>query len=146
MLGSGPQRARTHRRRARLQSGRNPSGPAKGLARSRCRRAAMLTAAFGAAFGVLMLVAIWLHSTIPGARTADQKLIDYYEVGDNRLPVLVGLYVMPFAGIAFIWFMVALRGWITTSTTGLTSCSQTSNWCLASYSWRYSLPRALRAE
>ena len=77
------------------------------------RRAATLTAILGAVFGVLTLLALWLHSTIPGARAEDRQLIDYYEAGDNRLPVLVGLYIMPFAGIAFIWFMVALRGWIT---------------------------------
>jgi hypothetical protein len=29
--------------------------------------------------------------------------------------VLVGLYLMPFAGIAFLWFIVALRMWITHS-------------------------------
>jgi hypothetical protein len=26
--------------------------------------------------------------------------------------MLVGLYVMPFAGIAFLWFIVSLRMWI----------------------------------
>jgi hypothetical protein len=29
----------------------------------------------------------------------------------SRRFVLVGLYLMPFAGIAFVWFIVALRMW-----------------------------------
>ena len=36
--------------------------------------------------------------------------------GDGSLPVAVGLYLLPFAGIAFLWFIVALRMWAAAST------------------------------
>ena len=42
----------------------------------------------------------------------------FYESDKRRLVVLVGLYLMPFAAIAFLWFAVALRMWLARSTTG----------------------------
>jgi hypothetical protein len=40
--------------------------------------------------------------------------VAFYASGSQRRIVLAGLYVMPFAGIAFLWFSVALRTWIRT--------------------------------
>jgi len=75
------------------------------------RKAAYLTAAMGIAHAVLFLLSFWLVSDVPGPKASSQEIIAYYGSDQNRRPILVGLYVMPFAGIAFIWFIVALRMW-----------------------------------
>ena len=46
----------------------------------------------------------------PSFDATDAQLIDYYGDPDRRRTVTIaGLYVIPLAGIAFIWFMAALR-------------------------------------
>ena len=76
------------------------------------RKAAYLTAGMGIAHAALFLLAFWLISDAPGPNASSQEILDYYDSEQSRRPLLVGLYVMPFAGIAFIWFIVALRMWI----------------------------------
>jgi hypothetical protein len=80
------------------------------------RSAAYLTAGVGLAHALLFLLAYWLISSTPGVRASDQRIVDYYNSDNSRRTVIVGLYIMPFAGIAFIWFAVALRMWISAST------------------------------
>jgi len=75
------------------------------------RRAATLTAAVGAVHAVLFLLAFVLLSGVPGVEATDEEIHAYYSSPAGRLPSLVGLYVMPFAVIAFMWFIVALRMW-----------------------------------
>jgi hypothetical protein len=76
------------------------------------RKAAMLTAVVGAAHAVLFLVSWLLLSDLPGASASTAEITEYYSSPSSRRVTLVGLYLMPFAGIAFIWFVVALRMWI----------------------------------
>jgi hypothetical protein len=78
------------------------------------RRAAMLTVGVGFAHAALFVLAYYLVATTPGGRAPDAEIRDFY-VSDARRLTLVGLYVMPFAGIAFVWFIVALRMWISLS-------------------------------
>ena len=80
------------------------------------RRAAYLTAGAGIAHAVLFLLAAWLLSGVPGPKASDAEIVEYYSTGDSRRLILVGLYIMPFSGIAFLWFIVALRMWIAHST------------------------------
>lgn len=75
------------------------------------RRAATITAAVGAVHAVLFVVAYLLLSGVPGADATDEEIIAYYSSASASVPSLVGLYVMPFAAIAFMWFIVALRMW-----------------------------------
>ena len=75
------------------------------------RRAATLTAGVGAAHAILFLLAYFLLSGVPGPEATDEEIYAYYASSAGRLPSLVGLYVMPFAVIAFTWFIVALRMW-----------------------------------
>jgi hypothetical protein len=78
----------------------------------RLRKAAMLTAVVGLAHSVLFLTAFWLFSRGPGPDATDEEYVQYYASDDERRLLLVaGLYLMPFAGIAFIWFIVAMRAW-----------------------------------
>src|SRR5215470_15565054 len=76
------------------------------------RRAAYLTIAVGALHALLFLLSYWLMSSVPGPRASDAEIAAFYRSGAHRRPVLAGLYLMPFAGIAFIWFVVALRMWV----------------------------------
>ena len=80
------------------------------------RHAAMLTAGVGAAFSVLFIVSFLLTGGIPGVGASDDEIFAYYASGARLLPVVLGLYLMPFAGIAFLWFIVALRLWASAST------------------------------
>jgi hypothetical protein len=68
------------------------------------RRAAYLTAVVGIVHALLFFLSIWLLFSTPGGNTISG---DVY----RRRLTLAGLYLMPFAGIAFIWFIVALRMW-----------------------------------
>jgi hypothetical protein len=64
----------------------------------------------GLVFSVLFVVAWILLRGSPTFDATDQELVDYYGDPDQRRKsVIAGLYVIPFAGIAFIWFMAALR-------------------------------------
>jgi hypothetical protein len=79
------------------------------------RRAAFLTAGVGIAHAVLFLLSFWLLSGTPKVTASDAEIVEYYRSGEERRFVLVGLYIMPFSGIAFVWFTVALRMWISGS-------------------------------
>ena len=97
-----------------LQTPDNQSAvPAQSDHRS-MRRAAMLTVGVGFAHAVLFVLAYLLLASVPGGRAPDEEVREFY-VSDARRLTLVGLYVMPFAGIAFVWFIVALRMWISLS-------------------------------
>jgi hypothetical protein len=76
------------------------------------RKAAMLTAVVGAVHAVLFLVSWWLLSDRPGPTASVEEIGEFYGSAASRRVLLVGLYLMPFAGIAFIWFVVALRMWV----------------------------------
>jgi hypothetical protein len=79
------------------------------------RRAATLTACFGAAHALLFLASFFLKQQAPGPNSSDEELIEFYSSGASRSLLLVGLYLMPFAAIFFIWFTVALRMWVSGS-------------------------------
>lgn len=79
------------------------------------RGIAMLTVGVGVAHAVLFLISYWLLSSTPRASASDEELVAFYGSDRRRQLILVGLYVMPFAGIAFLWFSVAFRAWIRAS-------------------------------
>jgi hypothetical protein len=81
---------------------------AGGEARS---RAGLVVAGVGGAHALLFLASYWLLTSTPGARAPDAEIVAFYESGRQSRLVLVGLYVMPFAGITFLWFCTALRAW-----------------------------------
>ena len=77
------------------------------------RRAGIITAAVGIAHAVLLLTAFWLvRSRGPGLNPTDAEIALFYsDSGNRRTMIVAGLYLVPFSGIAFIWFIVALRMW-----------------------------------
>ncbi len=81
------------------------------------RRAATLTALAGISHAVLFLIAFGLLSTVPGAQASDAEILAYYDSPESRRVLVIGLYIMPFAAIAFLWFIVALRLWVRAAVT-----------------------------
>jgi hypothetical protein len=79
------------------------------------RRAAYLSAGVGVLWSILFLLSYLLVSGQPGPHATDAELQSFYQTEAPRRLVVVGLYLMPFAGIAFVWFIVALRMWISYS-------------------------------
>ena len=64
----------------------------------------------GLAFSGLFLVAWVLIRESPTYLATDAELTSFYgDAGNRRNAELAGLYVIPLAGIFFIWFMAALR-------------------------------------
>lgn len=76
------------------------------------RRAAYLTIGLGVAFSVLYILSYVLLQQTPGPNASDATIVAFYSAGGQRRLILLGLYVMPFAGIAYLWFIIALRMWI----------------------------------
>jgi hypothetical protein len=81
------------------------------------RQAAIRTALVGIAHSVLFILTVWmLKSRAPDLNASDAEIVSFYSnSNDRRLVLFAGLYLIPFAGIAFIWFIVALRMWETGS-------------------------------
>ena len=76
------------------------------------RQAAYLTAGMGIVHAVLLLLSFWILRNMPGPGAAEATLIAFYGGADRRRVLAVGLYLLPFAAIAFVWFIVALRMWV----------------------------------
>jgi len=76
------------------------------------RRAALLTSGAGVGFGVLTIAAGLLLAQARDRLTDVDDPYEYYQSGNAWGSELAGLYLLPFAAILFLWFIVALRGWI----------------------------------
>ena len=74
--------------------------------------AARLTSLLGIAFAVLFLAGLALLTRTPGAHSTDQELVAFYASGEQRWILLSGLYVLPLAAVAFLWFIASLRQWM----------------------------------
>jgi hypothetical protein len=84
---------------------------AGGEARARFSAARLLVILSGL-HALLFLLSYALLTSTPSVRAPDEELIAFYgSTGRLRL-VLVGLYVMPFAGISFLWLSSALRAFV----------------------------------
>jgi len=64
----------------------------------------------GLLFSALFLLAWALLRESPSFDATDKALLNYYSDPDQRrVSMIAGLYIVPLAAIAFIWFMAALR-------------------------------------
>lgn len=70
------------------------------------RRAARFTGGSGIVFAVLSMI-----SFLAVPRDDDSYFVSFFRENDSTTQ-FAALYVFPFAGIAFIWFIVSLRMWI----------------------------------
>ena len=68
----------------------------------------------GLAFSVLFVIALLMLRARPDPGSSAEEIADFYLEHDRGWVALVGLYVIPFAGIAFLWFLAAIRSHIGT--------------------------------
>jgi len=73
------------------------------------RAGARMSALSGLVFAVLLVVALVLVRQAPGLGVPDSTYADFYAAGHGSVLVTAGLYIVPFAGIAFLWFLAVLR-------------------------------------
>ena len=61
---------------------------------------------------MLFIAALLILTHGPGVDASNEEIVKYYSNSSSlRWQLVAGLYLMPFAGIAFIWYIVALRAW-----------------------------------
>jgi hypothetical protein len=70
---------------------------------------ARVTAFSGVLFAGLFTAALVLVRQAPGLGVPDSVYTSFYREGPGNVLVTAGLYVVPFAGIAFLWHMSAAR-------------------------------------
>ena len=75
------------------------------------RRAIRLTCGLGVAFAVLFPISLLSLTDLPKLESSDSDLATFYTSGYADLVYFGGLYLLPFAAVAFIWFIAALREW-----------------------------------
>ncbi|MGC5168062.1 hypothetical protein [Luteimicrobium sp. DT211] len=63
----------------------------------------------GFLFAVLFVWGLALLDHAPGRAADDASLIAYYQGSGGRSLVIAGFYLVPFAGLSFLWFMAASR-------------------------------------
>ncbi|WP_214366616.1 hypothetical protein [Pseudonocardia sp. H11422] len=63
----------------------------------------------GLIFAVLFTVGLFLVRQAPGLAAPDADYVAFYHDGGQSALVTLGLYIVPFAGIACIWHMIATR-------------------------------------
>ena len=68
----------------------------------------------GMAFSLLFVVSLWLVSARPPEGLDEASFIDWYETNALGYVTVAALYVAPFAGIAFLWFIGLIRSRIGT--------------------------------
>ena len=73
------------------------------------RAYARMSAVSGIVFAGLFVASLVLVRQAPGIAAPDRVYADFYTVGKGNVLVTAGLYVVPFAGIAYLWHMSATR-------------------------------------
>jgi hypothetical protein len=104
-------RARAHASSGAADPGEESPEPALAGAELRQVRAYGLMAGLsGIVFAALFVVALVLVQRAPGLGVPDSVYEQFYRgPGSSDVLVTAGLYVVPFAGLAFLWHLVATR-------------------------------------
>jgi hypothetical protein len=63
----------------------------------------------GLVFSLLFVVAILLSRPAPARGSTAEEITSFYLGAGRGRVVLLGLYLIPFSGIAFLWFIAAIR-------------------------------------
>lgn len=78
------------------------------------RGPARLAAATGLLFAALFVAALVLMHRAPGLADPDARYAAFQANGGDGILVAVGLYLVPLAGVAFLWHMTAMRALLDT--------------------------------
>ena len=100
-------RASAIHRTRRQRAGRRTGGGERGA--EPFRAYARVSAFSGIVFAGLFVAALVLVRQAPGIAAPDRVYADFYTDGKGNVLVTVGLYIVPFAGIAYLWHMSATR-------------------------------------
>jgi hypothetical protein len=73
------------------------------------RKLALSAAIAGIVFVVLYVIAYYLLSQSPQGNATDAEIAAYYADGRTLSLTLAGMFIVPYAGISFLYFMVMLR-------------------------------------
>jgi hypothetical protein len=73
------------------------------------RAYARMSAVSGIVFAGLFVASLVLVRQAPGIAAPDRVYADFYTVGKGNVLVTAGLYIVPFAGITYLWHMSATR-------------------------------------
>jgi hypothetical protein len=92
------------------------TAPAAAQVSSGTRSAARIAGISGLVFAALFVVALVLLHRAPTLGDPDTAYSAFYASGGDQVFVAVGLYLVPFAGIAFLWHMTAMRNILDTLT------------------------------
>jgi hypothetical protein len=84
------------------ETGLEPNRRAKRAAASPTVKLARLSGLTGIAFAALFVLALVFMYTTPKLSASDEAITAFYS-GSSTVLVTVGLYLVPFAGIAFLW-------------------------------------------
>lgn len=63
----------------------------------------------GLLFSILFVAALIMVQGAPGGGSSAAEIEEWYLRGGARHLAIVGLYIVPFAGIAFLWFIAVIR-------------------------------------
>ena len=80
------------------------------------KNAARIAAVSGFLFAGLFVATFVLLHRVPRLGDPDQAYAAFYAGGGDQIFVAVGLYLVPYAGIAFLWHMTAIRNVLDTLT------------------------------
>jgi hypothetical protein len=73
------------------------------------KRLGLYTAIAGILHALLYFASYYFLLRIPAGNATDAEIVEFYMGGGESNLVIAGMYLMPFAGIALIYFMVFLR-------------------------------------
>ena len=94
---------KTRRARVGMRTGGDGGGAAP------FRAYARMSAVSGIVFAGLFVASLVLVRQAPGIAAPDRVYADFYTVGKGNVLVTAGLYIVPFAGITYLWHMSATR-------------------------------------
>ncbi len=72
-------------------------------------RAPWAASAAGILFAVLFAAALLMLRTSPLIGASDAELVRIFAAGEDTTLFVAGLYLVPFAGIMFLWFIAVIR-------------------------------------
>ena len=101
MAGHAVAGSRTRTRRFLVREGAAAPTPAVALGR--------ITGVSGLLFAGLFVASVALVHRTPAPGVPDSVFTQFYTQGDRGLLVAVGVYLVPFAGIAFLWHLITFR-------------------------------------